>query len=138
MVPDISRIMTAVKDNISHLDSKRLTIMPSMQSDQIGHWSHLSDLSSQGTPVGCTTVCDICYLKRLLIHIRMILIYHNENVTLPIQHNKKTGTALISLQHIVELSFPPHNYDHATTLVCQWSTYPHHTQRHISGHLKIM
>ena len=33
--------------------------MLSMQSDQNGHWSHLSDLPSKGTQLGCTTVCDI-------------------------------------------------------------------------------
>ena len=59
-----------------------------MQSDQIGHRSHLSDLPSKGAPIECSTVCDTCYLKRLLIHIQMILMYHNKNVTSPIWHNK--------------------------------------------------
>ena len=49
-----------------------------------GHWSHLSDLPSKGTPLECTTICDTCYLKQLLIRIWMILMYHNENVTAPI------------------------------------------------------
>ena len=39
--------------------------MPSMQLDQIGHLSHLSDPPSKGVPVECFTVCDTCYLRRL-------------------------------------------------------------------------
>ena len=46
----------------------------------------------------CTTVCDTCYLKGLLICIRMILMYHNENVTSPIRHKHKHHTN-ISTQH---------------------------------------
>ena len=45
--------------NAIYLDTRQLTINPSMQSDQNGHWSHLSDLPSQGAPLGCTTICDI-------------------------------------------------------------------------------
>ena len=56
---DISRIRTAVKLNTIYLDTGQLTIMPSMQSDQNGHWSHLSDLPSKGAPPGHTIVCDI-------------------------------------------------------------------------------
>ena len=56
---DISRIRTAVKINAIYLDTKQFTIMPSMQSNQNGHWSHLSDLHSQGAPLGCSTICDI-------------------------------------------------------------------------------
>ena len=73
--------------------------MPSMQLDRIGYWSHLSDLPSQGAPVGCATVCDTCYLKQLLIRIQMILMYHNENVTLLVRHNKQEHRTDISTQH---------------------------------------
>ena len=59
-----------------------------MQSDQIGHPSHLSDLPSKGAPVEHTTICDTCYLKWLLVCIQMILMYHNKNVTSPVWHNK--------------------------------------------------
>ena len=85
---------------MSHLDNKRLTIMPSMQTDRNGHWSDLTDLPSQSALLGCATVCDTCYLKRLLIHIRMILMYHKENVTSPIQHNKDKHCTNISTPHI--------------------------------------
>ena len=40
------------------------TINPSMQSDQNGHWSHLSDLASQDTPLSL-----ILLLKQLLTRI---------------------------------------------------------------------
>ena len=56
---DISRIRTAVKINAIYLDTKQLTIMPSMQLDQNGHSSHLSDLPSQDTLLGHSTICDI-------------------------------------------------------------------------------
>ena len=46
---DISRIRTAVKINAIYLDTKPLTIMPSMQSDQNGHWLPIP------TQSGCTT-----------------------------------------------------------------------------------
>ena len=42
------------------------------------------------------------------------------------------STTLISLHLIVELSLAPHNYDHAVTLVCHWSTYAYVTQGHIN------
>ena len=80
------------------MDSKRLTIMPSTQSDRSGHWSHPSDLPSQCAPTECTTVCDICYLKQLLIRIWMIMMYHNENVTSLEQHNKHEYCIDISTQ----------------------------------------
>ena len=80
------------------MDSKQLTIMPSTQSDQSGHWSHLSDLPSQCAPTEHTTICDTCYLKQLLIHIRMIMMYHNENVTSLVQHNKHEHRIDISTQ----------------------------------------
>ena len=47
----------------------------------------------------CTTVCDTCYLKWLLIRIWMILMYHNKNVTSPIRHNKHEHHTDISTQH---------------------------------------
>ena len=34
------------------------TINSSKVPDQNGHWSHLSDLPSQGALPGCTTLCD--------------------------------------------------------------------------------
>ena len=40
-----------------------------------------------------------CYLKQLLIHFWMILMYHNKNVTSPIQHNKYEHHTNISTQH---------------------------------------
>ena len=73
--------------------------MPSMQSDQIGHPWHLSDLPSKGAPVEHTTIGDTCYLKWLLVHIRMILMYHNENGTFPVQHNKYEHRTNISTPH---------------------------------------
>ena len=60
---DVSKIVATVKYNVSHMDSKQSTIMSSTQSDQSGHWSHLSDLPSQGTPIEHTTICDTCYLS---------------------------------------------------------------------------
>ena len=95
--------------------------MPSMQSDRNGHWSHLSDLPSKGAPLECTTICDTCYLKQLLIHIRMILMCHNENVTSPILHNKDKHCTDISTPHIRVIICTP-LYKHADTLVCQRST----------------
>ena len=56
---DVSRIRTTVKIHAIHLDTKQLTIMPSMQLDQNGHWSHLSDLASQDALLGCSTIFDI-------------------------------------------------------------------------------
>ena len=70
--------------------------MLSTQSDWIGH---LSNLPSKDAPVGHTTICDTCYLKQLLIHIQMILMYHNENVISPVQHNKQEHRTDISTQH---------------------------------------
>ena len=60
---DTPKMMATVKHNVSHLNSKRSTIMLSMQSDQNGHWSHLSGLPSQGALIGSTTICDTCYLS---------------------------------------------------------------------------
>ena len=80
----------------------------------------------------CTTVCDTCYLKRLLICIRMILMYHNENVTSPIQHNKHKHHTDISTQHswviICTAQIRPRWYVSRVRM-------KHHTQRHISGFL---
>ena len=59
IVKHISRIRTTVKINTIYLDTKQLTIMPSMQLDQIGNLSHLSKLPSQGALLGCSTICDI-------------------------------------------------------------------------------
>ena len=118
--------------DISHMDSKRLTTVPSTQSDRIGHWSHLSDLPSQCTPTEHTTICATCYLKWLLICIWMIMMYHNENVTSPGRHNEHEHCIDISIQHSW-VTIALRNHDHAVTLVCQRSTYAYGTQGCING-----
>ena len=47
------------------------------------------------------------------------------------------STTPISLHNIVELSLALRNYDHATTLICQRSTYPHCTQKRITDHANM-
>ena len=58
----------------------------------------------------------------------MILMYHNENVTLPVRHNKHEHSCMmhdapISLHNIVELSLALRNHDHAITLVLRDVSY---------------
>ena len=44
--------------------------------DWSGHWSHMSNLPTECTPLGCATHCDTCYLRESLTRIRTDLIYH--------------------------------------------------------------
>ena len=57
------KLMVSVNVTLNHLYGEQAAIMLSMQVDRTGHWSHLSDLPSESTPQGCTTVCDTCYLS---------------------------------------------------------------------------
>ena len=57
------KLMVFVKRNIEPSNDEQAAIMPSTQVDRTGHWSHLSDLPSQSALLGCTTICDTCYLS---------------------------------------------------------------------------
>ena len=104
-----------------------------MQLDQNGHWSHLSDLPSKGALIECTTICDTCYLKWLLIRIWMILIYHNENVITPTRHNKYTYYTDISTSCIRVIIV--HNYMTSPTF---WYVNKVHSTHHTQGCINVI